>query len=285
MSAKSMEAESAEPEAIRAESAKPEAIKYESAESGSVRAGSLEIDALRQWFRGVWAIFLKDLHLELRNRYALNVLLMFVLSSVLVVTFAIGTDPVSTRTQAALLWIVITFSASLGLGRSFIAEEERGTVLLLQLNVPGGQVFAGKLVFNMVLIFFVNLVALLVFTFLLNTRITDAGLIIVFIQLAAHCRGAGLIITTLFLGSVGLAGATTLLSAIVARATGSSALLPVLLLPLLYPLLLSVVRATQNGFTGGTGWEGSGDHLINLVAFAGVVITASVLLFEHVWND
>ena len=269
MSAKSMEAESAEPEAIRAESAKPEAIKYESAESGSVRAGSLEIDALRQWFRGVWAIFLKDLHLELRNRYALNVLLMFVLSSVLVVTFAIGTDPVSTRTQAALLWIVITFSASLGLGRSFIAEEERGTVLLLQLNVPGGQVFAGKLVFNMVLIFFVNLVALLVFTFLLNTRITDAGLII----------------TTLFLGSVGLAGATTLLSAIVARATGSSALLPVLLLPLLYPLLLSVIRATQNGFTGGTGWEGSGDHLINLVAFAGVVITASVLLFEHVWND
>lgn len=221
------------------------------------------------WFRGVWAIFLKDLHLELRNRYAFNVLLMFVVSSVLVVTFAIGSDPVSTRTQAALLWIVITFSASLGLGRSFIAEEERGTVLLLQLNVPGSQVFAGKLFFNTALILFVNLVALFVFTFLLNTQITDTGLVL----------------TTLFLGSLGLAGATTLLSAIVARAASSSALLPVLLLPLLIPLLLSVVRATQNGFAGGVGFDGSTDHLVTLIAFAGVVITTSVLLFDFVWND
>jgi len=226
-------------------------------------------ESVNRWFRGVWAVFLKDLHLELRNRYALNVLLMFVLSSVLVVTFAIGTDPVPTRTQAALLWIVITFSASLGLGRSFIAEEERGTVLLLQLNIPGSQVFAGKLVFNTVLILCVNLVALIVFTFLLNTRIADVGLVV----------------ATLILGSIGLAGATTLLSAIVARAASSMALLPVLLLPLLIPLLLSVVRATQNGLANGAGWDGSVDHLVTLVAFAGVVITASVLLFDHVWND
>lgn len=223
----------------------------------------------QNWFRGVSAIFLKDLQLELRNRYALNVLLMFVLSSVLVVTFSMGNEAMSVRTQAALLWIVITFSASLGLGRSFIAEEERGTVLLLQLNIPPGQIFAGKLAFNTVLILCVNTMALIVFAFLLNTRITDLGLIT----------------ATLILGSLGLAGATTLLSAIVARAASSSALLPVLLLPLLVPLLLSVVRATQNSFEAGVGWSGSLDYLVTLFAFAGVVITTSVLLFDQVWKD
>lgn len=215
------------------------------------------------------AVFMKDLHLELRNRYALNVLLMFVLSSSLVVAFSVGAESVSTRTQAALLWIVITFSASLGLGRTFIAEEERGTVLLLQLNIPGSQIFAGKLLFNTALILSVNIIVLFVLTFLLNTRITDWPLMI----------------ATMLLGSIGLAGATTLLSAIVARAASSSALLPVLLLPLLFPLLLSVVHATQNSLPGGLGLDASIDHLVTLFAFAGVVISASVLLFDYVWND
>jgi len=215
------------------------------------------------------AVFMKDLHLELRNRYALNVLLMFVLSSSLVVAFSVGAESVSTRTQAALLWIVITFSASLGLGRTFIAEEERGTVLLLQLNIPGSQIFAGKLLFNTALILSVNIIVLFVLTFLLNTRITDWPLMI----------------ATMLLGSIGLAGATTLLSAIVARAASSSALLPVLLLPLLFPLLLSVVHATQNSLPDGLGLDASIDHLVTLFAFAGVVISASVLLFDYVWND
>ncbi len=215
------------------------------------------------------AVFMKDLHLELRNRYALNVLLMFVLSSSLVVAFSVGAESVSTRTQAALLWIVITFSASLGLGRTFIAEEERGTVLLLQLNIPGSQIFAGKLLFNTALILSVNIIVLFVLTFLLNTRITDWPLMI----------------ATMLLGSIGLAGATTLLSAIVARAASSSALLPVLLLPLLFPLLLSVVHATQNSLPDGLGLNASIDHLVTLFAFAGVVISASVLLFDYVWND
>jgi heme exporter protein B len=225
--------------------------------------------SLQDWFRGVSAVFLKDLHLELRNRYALNVLLMFVLSSSLVVAFSIGTEAVSTRTQAALLWIVITFSASLGLGRSFIAEEERGTVLLLQLNIPGSQIFAGKLLFNTALLLSVNVIALFVLTFLLNSSVTDWQLMI----------------ATMLLGSIGLAGATTLLSAIVARAASSNALLPVLLLPLLIPLLLSVVRATQNSLPDGLGWAASIDHLVTLFAFGGVVISASVLLFDYVWND
>lgn len=221
------------------------------------------------WLSGAWAVFEKDLRLELRSRYAINMLIMFVLSSLLLVSFAIGQDAVSTKMQSALLWIVILFSASIGLGRTFVGEEERGTVLILQLSVPGSQVFAGKLAFNYFLLVCVNLIGVLVFAFLLNLDITHIGLLA----------------TTLLLGSLGLAGATTMLSAIIARTTNVGPLLPVLLFPLLIPLLLSVVSACENALAGGFGWAESTSDLTTLAAFAGVVITASVLLFDFVWND
>jgi len=222
-----------------------------------------------QFFRGSWAVLEKDLRLEWRSRYALNMLLMFVLSSLLLIAFAIGQDEISARVQSALLWIVIMFSASIGLGRSFVAEEERGTVLLLQLNVPGSQVFAGKLVFNLLMLLAVDLVALIIFALLLNMVIENWTLLIL----------------SLMLGSVGLAGATTLLAAIIARASNKGPLLPVLLFPLLVPLLLSVVRASRSALEGGLGFAGAQDDLQVIVLFSGVVITAAVLLFEFVWTD
>ena len=225
------------------------------------------------WLHGAWAVFLKDLKLELRSRYAINMLLMFVLSAILVVLFAVGREDIGTKVQAGLLWIVILFSAAVGLGRAFIAEEERGTVLLLQLNTRGSMVYAGKLVFNFLLVLGVNLVSLGVFLVLLSVEVALPGLLLL----------------TLVLGALGLAGATTLLAAIIARTASRGPLLPVLLFPLLIPLLLSVIQATHNSFSGGVpgtdGWTASLNALLALVGFAGVVITASVLLFDYVWND
>ena len=66
------------------------------------------------WLYGAWAVFEKDTRLELRSRYAINMLLMFILSSVLLVLFAIGQERVSERVQSALLWVIITFSAAVG---------------------------------------------------------------------------------------------------------------------------------------------------------------------------
>ncbi|HMB93312.1 MAG TPA: heme exporter protein CcmB, partial [Rhodothermales bacterium] len=201
--------------------------------------------------------------------YAINMLLMFVLSALLLVIFAIGQEPVSDRVQAALLWIVILFSAAIGLGRAFIAEEERGTVLLLQLNTRASMVYAGKLLFNFLLVLGLNVVAVGAFLLLLNVEV----------------RLPGLLLTTLVLGALGLSGATTLLAAIIARTANRGPLLPVLLFPLLIPLLLSVVSATKSALPNGLGWAAASDEMLTLVGFAGVVITASVLLFDYVWND
>lgn len=221
------------------------------------------------WLHGAWAVFEKDLKLELRSRYAINTLLMFVLGSLLLVLFAIGQEDVSERVQSALLWVVLLFSASVGLGRAFIAEEERGTVLLLQLNTRPSMVYAGKLLFNVVLMLGLSGVAVGVFIVLLSVRVVRPSLLL----------------TTLALGALGLAGATTLLAAIIARSAGRGPLLPVLSFPLLIPLLVAVVGGTQSALPGGLGWDGASNALFTLIGFAGVVITASVLLFDYVWNE
>ena len=124
------------------------------------------------------------------------------------------------REQSALLWIIILFSAAVGLGRSFISEQERGTVLLLQLNTRPSMVYTGKLLFNILLILSVNITALFAFMFFLQLSVKIPGLLLV----------------TLLLGAIGLAGATTLLAALIARSSNQGALLPVLLFPLLIPL-------------------------------------------------
>ena len=221
------------------------------------------------WFWGSWAVLEKDILLEWRSRYALNMLLMFVMSSLFLIALAIGQEPITEHMQSALLWVVIMFSAAIGLGRSFVAEEERGTVLLLQLNVRGSQVLAGKLIFNFILLLAVDLVGLVMFSFLLSMQIENLGLML----------------TVLTLGSIGVAGATTLLSAIIARASNKGPLLPVLLFPMLIPLLLSVVKAAGHALNGGLGWAGAEVELTTMAAFAGVVTTASFLLFEYVWTD
>ncbi|MEM8486757.1 MAG: heme exporter protein CcmB [Bacteroidota bacterium] len=224
---------------------------------------------MTDWFYGAWAVFEKDVRLEFRNKYAINALLMFVLGAMPLVLFAMGQENIGIREQAALLWLIILFAGAVGLGRAFIGEEERGTVLILQLNTRPSMVYAGKLIFNFLLIFSVNVVALVAF--------------IIFLQLSVQIWG--LLLLTLALGAIGLAGATTLLAALIARSSNQSAVLPVLLFPLLIPLLVSVVHATRSALIEHLGWDAAINDLMVLTGFAGVTITASVLLFDYVWND
>ncbi|GAB5519114.1 MAG: heme exporter protein CcmB [Rhodothermales bacterium] len=224
---------------------------------------------MQRWWAGTWAIFEKELRLELRTRYALTMLLLFVLGALMLVLFSTGTETLTPRLQAALLWVVVLFSAAIGLGRTFLAEEDQGTVLLLQLNTMPSMVYAGKLLFNIVLMLTVTVLAVGVLLFVLGIGVDTPGLLAL----------------VLLLGAIGLAGATTLLSALTARSNSGGAMLPVLLLPLLLPLLIAVANATRMTFAGGLGWDGAGTDLATLVGFSGSVITASALLFDYVWID
>jgi ABC-type transport system involved in cytochrome c biogenesis permease component len=62
-------------------------------------------------------------------------------------------------------------------------------------------------------------------------------------------------------------------------------LLPVLAFPTLFPLLMTVVPASLAALEGGSAWDGAAEDLRVMIAFAGTVITGSVLLFDYIWED
>ena len=222
------------------------------------------------WLTGAWAVVANDARLELRTRVALGALGMFVLASLVLVRVALGRDVPSVSVAAALLWVVVVFAAAVGLGRAFVAEEERGTALLLQLHLRPSQVYAGKLLFNVALMTALGAVAALGFRVLVPTPLGAPGV------LAA----------ALALGALGIASATTLLSALVARAQAAGPLLPVLAFPVIVPVLLPAVALTELAAGSPDGaWAAARGDLVLLVAYAGLLVSASFVLFDYVWRD
>lgn len=225
------------------------------------------------WIAGATAVLLKDLRLELRNKSVLGTLLIFVLSTLFVVLFAAAGADLAPGTKAGLLWIVVLFTAALGLGRAFLSEQERGTAIFLRLHTQPQMVYLGKLCYGFLTLLCANAVSSLVFLLLLNVEVALPGLFVL----------------TICLGTLGLAGAATLLSAIISRTARGGPLLPALLFPILIPLLLSAVEATHLSFTGQSfatdGWNAAIGSLVTMVSFSGVVIAASILLFDYVWEN
>jgi len=216
-----------------------------------------------------YAIVLKDLRSELRTRYALNALLMFVVTTVAIILFALRGDQPTTTVLAGMFWVVVFFSAMSGLSRAFVSEEERGTTLTLQLIAPSTAVYFGKLFFNVLLTLTLVLGVTLVYT------VVFPGFII---------NSMEIFVVTVFLGSLGLASASTIIAAIIAKANTRGTLYPVLSFPILIVLLMTVMSATTKALDGEPFSEAGVDFMV-LISYVMVMTAGSYLLFDYVWKD
>jgi heme exporter protein B len=216
-----------------------------------------------------FAVFRKDAASELKTRYAMNAVLMFVLVAVAVIAFSSAGEKITNGIAASMLWIVMFFSAMTGLQRSFVSEEERGTSLLLSLHAPSLAVYFGKLLFNMAL------------TVVLYGLATTA--FFVFIGDVA-IRSPLLFATSFLLGSLATASATTIIAAIIAKANAKTALFPVLSFPALLPLLLPGVETTYQALSGVAFAEARNNFQI-VGSYMIVVIAMSAMLFDFVWKE
>lgn len=216
----------------------------------------------------ILAVYAKDMRLELRTKYALNAILMFSITTLTVVSFSVGQSGLSEKLLSALFWVVMFFSAMSGLAQVFIREEESGTALALKLTADPDAIYWGKLAFNLTLLVIMTAVVTPIF-FIFTDAPTDN--ISIFLLVLAG-------------GVLCLCGATTLVAAIIARASVKGALFAVLSFPLLLPLLLVLVKATEKVLLG-VSFSGVATELQFLLAFAVVMILGSVMLFRFVWLD
>ncbi len=217
----------------------------------------------------VLSVFKKDLQSEIRTRYALNALFMFVVTTLSVVLFSLGNENVSPQILSGVFWIIIFFSTMSGLSRTFITEEERNTVMTLRLTAKPLSVFYGKLLFNTVLLTGLNIVTVSLFLIVIpNFTILNYGIFV----------------TTMLFATIGLSASSTILAAIISKANVKGTLYPVLSFPIMLPLLLSVINATRLSVENAPFMEAIGEFQV-LLSYSVVILTVSYLLFEFIWND
>jgi heme exporter protein B len=225
-----------------------------------------------QFRAGFWeqavTVLQKDLRAELRNRAAVNSILLFAVTALVVVGYAVGPAAMGPGLKAALLWVVLFFSAFSGLAHVFLHEEEASTVTALRLSAQPAAVFAGKMIFNLLLLGVIGLI------------VVPLYIVMVRVEIARPFAFLGVVVT----GAIGLGSAATIVAAIIAKAHGKGALYGAIGFPVLLPLLMMAVRATQLSMTAQSAGE-LRSLMVGLLSFAVMLITASSLLFGAVWED
>jgi len=219
----------------------------------------------------IWAIFRKDLLIELRTKDSFNAMLFFGIVVLVIFSFALASVRDFIRSAApGILWVAFAFSGTLGLNRMFAAEKENGCLQgLLMIPVDRGIIYLGKMLAATV---FMLICEIIIFIFTL-----------VFFNLTVWQEIPWLALIFL-VGSLGFAAVGTLLSAIAVNTRMREVLLPLILFPVVLPILINAVEATNIVLNGG-GYGALRLPLSIMSVFTIVFATISFLLFEHVLED
>lgn len=203
---------------------------------------------------------------ELRNRQALTGLLVYSVSSIFItyLCFRYKVDPL---TWNALYWVIMLFAATNAVARSFL-QESRGLQLYYYTLLNPAQVILAKTTSNFFLLLGLGVINTLVFSVFFNLEIGHPTLFLL----------------VLVAGSLGMSSILTLVSGIVSKAQGNSALVAILGFPLLLPLLISIIRMSKLAISHSAG-EVAFDEFFLLPALDIIIILLSYILFPYLWRE
>ncbi len=217
----------------------------------------------------VRAILSKDLRAELRSRELLSAMALFALLSVLVFSFALELDK-SARAEAVsgVLWVTLIFASLLGYNRSLSLEHDQGNLdALLLAPVSRSAIFVGKLLGNFLFTLLVALALLPLMWALYGVWTLDGWLLL-----------------TTVLGIFGFSAIGTLLATLAVQTRSREALLPIALLPVCLPFLLTAVRATK-GMLGGAPQSEWQVWLQLLAGITVIYLALCLLLYRFVLEE
>lgn len=217
----------------------------------------------------VFSIVRKDLRAELRSRELVSAMVLFALLSILIFSFALELDR-EAREEAVtgVLWVTIVFASILGLNRSLAMERDQGNFdAMLLAPIERAAIFFGKLVGNFIFALAVGLLLLPLMTILFNFTLLQAWLLAV-----------------LLLGTLGFSTIGTLLATMTVQTRARETLLPIVMLPVALPVLLTAVKASSGilNRTPMTEWMA----WLQILAVINIVyLTMCYLLFDYVIEE
>ena len=211
----------------------------------------------------------KELTLEWRQRYALNGMVLYIVSTVYVcyLSFKLKTNQLNPITWNTLFWIILLFTAVSAVSKSF--TQERAGRLLYYYTIASPQaVIMSKIIYNSLMMMVLSVLGFGFYAFVMNNPVQDVPMYMLSIGL----------------GSVGFASTLTLVAGIASKADNNGMLMPVLSFPVVLPMLLMVMKLSKNALDGLDRAE-SLNEIGVLLAIDAIVVALSWVLFPYLWRS
>lgn len=217
----------------------------------------------------VLAILWKDVRAEFRTKDIFSGMFVFALLAVLVFTFAFDLRVENVRqVLPGVIWVVIAFAGMLGLNRSFVLEQDRGSLAgLLLAPVDRSAIYLGKMLANLVFMLVVEAVLLPLMVVFFDVNVLAPSLLLI-----------------VLLGTLGFAIVGTVFAGIAVNTRAREVLLPILLLPVMVPVLIAAVKASGGLLDGETLAE-QGTWLRILGAFDVIFLAVAYMTFDYVLEE
>ena len=229
----------------------------------------------------------KDLLQELRSRATTVATLFFSATTLVLMAFALGRDQsVLAQSAPGVLWVAIVLAGVIAAAQSLQADLEEGAFdQLLTYAVPSATIYLGKLLANWTYLSALALLLAPVALILYGASVTGVGSYVA-------------LLAALLLGSLGFAVIATFYAALTSNLQAREALLPVLMFPVVVPILLAAVRATESVVTGsgagaalaGTAAQAAdlrmaGDWVLLLAGFDLIYLVVCTALYHFVVDE
>ena len=218
-------------------------------------------------WKEIMLLLRKEVVLEWRQRYALNGILLYVVSAVFVcyLSFNLQSGRLQVVTWNALFWIIMLFAAVNAVAKSFVQERAGRAIYYYTVASPQG-IILSKIIYNTLLLLLAT-ICLLVYIVVMGNPIQNGGLFAL----------------NLLLGAAGFSVTLTMVSSIASKANNHSSLMAILGFPVIIPILLMVIKVSKNALDG-LALSVSYDEMIILVAINAIVIALSYILFPYLWR-
>jgi len=216
-------------------------------------------------FSQVKTLIYKDVVLEWRSKYAINSILLYVVSTVFVCYQSFKS--VDSIVWNTLFWIILLFAAINAMNRSFLQETGTRQLYYYSLISPTAIILA-KIIYNGMLMFLLSAIAFLVYNLIFKNDIGNLPTYLL----------------SVFLGSLSFATVFTMVAGISAKAGNNSTIMAILSFPVIIPLLIILIKLSHNAVLGASIAISWGDIGV-LLAINVVTIAISLLLFPYLWRD
>ena len=219
----------------------------------------------------IYTLVRKDLLLELRTKEI--IIPMFAFGLAIIMIFALSfnaSQAINHAFSPGLLWIIILFISSLGLNRMFVLEKEFDAFSLsISAPVDRGIIFLAKWISGTILLIISETVIIPPFVIFMGLSLPNNWLIMIMI---------------IIIGDLGIMAIGSLVSGLAMRAKMSEILLPILLFPLVSPVLIGAVKATNGWFQGipFMNWQ---FWVLLMITFVLVFALLGYTIFDHITEE